>query len=292
MRNQQKMTRRSALRRLTDAVATAFVPAMIQHAQRSAAAADLPATVPGAVIAREPNGTEIHQVTTERLRQSNIYCEIPYCSRDSRYFVYQRSNPALADNRTEFMVVELGTWKQHRLDVAASAGGCAISPDGVFYYHKRVGNEMALMRADLAAGTPQEVFRRPGGPWIRSLGTVTSDGRYYAGGMAIARRQPAMFGIALIDLQKGKETVIDRDPHIFNPHPQFEPGRGQRLMIQHDRNRTVGPGGKAPITSPDGANGPVFNRVKSSAAAPARFQIEDAVENMRVRVSMAAAFPF
>ena len=47
--------------------------------------------------------------------------------------------------------------------------------------------------------------------------------------------------------------MIDRDPHIFNPHPQFEPGQGKRLMIQHDRNRTVGPGGKTPITSPDGA---------------------------------------
>ena len=100
--------------------------------QRSATAADVPATVPGAVIAREPNGTEIHQVTTERLRQSNIYCEIPYCSRDSRYFVYQRMNPALADNRTEFMVVELGTWKQHRLDVAASAGGSPSRPTGSF----------------------------------------------------------------------------------------------------------------------------------------------------------------
>jgi hypothetical protein len=221
--------------------------------QRSAAAADLPATAPGAVIAREPNGAEIHQVTTERLRQSNIYCEISYCSRDSRYFVYQRTNPALADNHTEFMVVELGTWKQHRLDVAASQSGCAISPGGIFYYWKRIGNELALMRADLADGTPQEAFRRPGGGGIRSLGTVTSDGRYYAGGVAIARQQPAMFGIALIDLHQGQQVVIHRDPHIFNSHPQFEPGQGKWLMVQQDRNRTVGPSGKAPITNPEGA---------------------------------------
>ena len=254
MRSNKTITRRDALRRLAGSCATAaFLPAVTHAVQRSAAAADMPAKVAGAVIAREANGTEIHQVTTERLRQSNIYCEVPYCSRDSRYFVYQRTNPALTENRTEFMVVELGTWKQHRLDVAASTGGCAITPDGVFFYHKRVGNETVLMRADLAAGTPQETFRRAGGPWIHSLGTVTSDGRYYAGGMAIARRQPAMFGIALVDLRNGTETVIDRDPHIFNPHPQFEPGRGQRLMIQHDRNRTVGPSGKSPITNAEGA---------------------------------------
>jgi len=254
MRSNKTMTRRAALRRLAGSCATAaFVPALAPSLQASARAADLPAKVAGAVIAREPNGTEIHQVTTERLRQSNIYCEIPYCSRDSRYFVYQRTNPALTDNRTEFMVVELGTWKQHRLDVAASAGGCAMSPDGTFYYLKRVGNERAIMRADLAAGTPQEAFRRPGGPWVHSLGTVTSDGRYYAGGVTIERQQPALFGIALVDFRNGEEMVIDHDPRIFNPHPQFDPGRGKWLMIQHDRNRTVGPGGKSPITSPDGA---------------------------------------
>jgi hypothetical protein len=229
------------------------VPAIAHLVQRSAWAAERPANVPGAVIAREPNGAEIHQVTTEWLRQANIYCEIPYCSRDSRYFVYQRANPTDGNNPTEFMVVELGTWKQHRLDVAASAGGCAMTPDGTFYYLKRVGSERAIMRADLATGTPHEVFRRPAGPWVHSLGTVTSDGRYYAGGVTIERRKPALFGIALVDLHKGEENVIDRDLHIFNPHPQFEPGCGRWLMIQHDRNRTMGPGGKAPITSPDGA---------------------------------------
>ncbi len=134
MRNNKTMTRRAALRQLAGSCATAaLMPAVTHAVRRSAAAADLPATVPGAVIAREPNGTEIHQVTTERLRQSNIYCEIPYCSRDSRYFVYQRTNPALADNRTEFMVVELGTWKQHRLDVASSGAAAAPSrPTGSF----------------------------------------------------------------------------------------------------------------------------------------------------------------
>jgi hypothetical protein len=253
MQSNKTMTRRTALRRLVGSCAAALVPAVAHLTPRSAWAADLPANVAGAVIAREQNGAEIHQVTTERLRQSNIYCEIPYCSRDSRYFVYQRANPALDDNSTEFMVVELGTWKQHRLDVAASAGGCAMAPDGTFYYLKRVGNERAIMRADLAAGTSQEAFRRPGGPWVHSLGTVTSDGRYYAGGLKIERRQAALFGIILVDLVKGTENVIDHDPHIFNPHPQFEPGHGRWLMIQHDRNRTMGPGGKAPITSPDGA---------------------------------------
>ena len=54
---------------------------------------------------------------------------MPYCSRDSRYFVYARTNPELKLNRTEFMAVELGTWKQHRVDTARSLSGCAVSAD-------------------------------------------------------------------------------------------------------------------------------------------------------------------
>jgi hypothetical protein len=84
------------------------------------------------------------------------------------------------------MVVELGTWKEHRLDVAVSLSGCGMTPDGVFYYLKRDGRDLTLMRADLSQGTPQVVYRRQDGPWVRTLGTVTSDGRYYAGGLASA----------------------------------------------------------------------------------------------------------
>ena len=35
------------------------------------------------------------------------------------------------------MRVEMGTWKQQRLDTAISISGCAISHDGMFYYLKR-----------------------------------------------------------------------------------------------------------------------------------------------------------
>ena len=47
-----------------------------------------------------------------QFQQSNIYCDIPYCSGDSRYFVYERKNPRLKGrNKTELMVVEIGSWK-------------------------------------------------------------------------------------------------------------------------------------------------------------------------------------
>ena len=229
------LTRRYVLRQMAGSLAaSAFLPSVARAQEPKSTTAESPATTPGAVIAREPNGAEVHQVTTARLAHSNIYCEIPYCSRDSRYFVYQQTNPSLKDNRTEFIVVELGTWKEYRLDVAISLSGCAMTSNGVFYYLKRDGKELTLMRADLSQGTPQAVYRRKDGPWVRSLGTVTSDGRYYAGAVGLDD-QYQMFGAMLLDIQKGEEGIIDRDPYIFNAHPQFDPGQGKWLMIQHNR---------------------------------------------------------
>lgn len=241
-RHRPSISRRTALRRM--AVGTAGVVGLADVA-----------------FARRQAKPEIRQVTTEDFSQSNIYCEIPYCSRDSRYFVYERSNPGSnpdsnpdrAGNRIEWMVVELGTWKQHRLDAAKSLTGCAISHDGVFYYLKKTGGgELDLMRADLCEGTPQRVYRMKEEPW-NALGTISADGRYYAMGKRLDDRWTS-FGIVLFDLDNGRHEVIDRDPFILNPHPQFEPGESKHLMIQHNRGGKFTPQGKRlQLVGPQGA---------------------------------------
>lgn len=206
-------------------------------------------------IERQPTGAEIWQVTTEEYKQSNIYCEVPYCSVDSRYFVYERRNPKLTGkNKVEFMAVELGTWKQHRVDSTIGLAGSAIMLDGTFYYLKRVGKEkFDLMRVDLAKGSPEKVHRIEGEPTPRSLGTVSADKRYYATGKLLAKDY-TMFGILLIDLKTGAKTIADRDPYILNPHPQFEPGESKLLMVQHNRGGKYTPQGKRiRLVGPEGA---------------------------------------
>ena len=196
------ITRRAAIRRAA-ATAAIGVPGLAMAGEKTNSA--------GAVrLERQATGSEIWQVTTDEYPQSNIYCETPYCSADSRYFVYQRRNPKLSGNRCEFMVVELGTWRQHRLDVSVGLSGCAITPRGMFYYLKRSGERLDLMRADLSEGTPRKVFELPDGPW-RSLGTVSTDGRYYVRSKTLDDKY-SMFGIVLFDLERGTETIIDRDP--------------------------------------------------------------------------------
>lgn len=196
------------------------------------------------VLRAAEGGFPARQVTTEEYDQSNIYCETPYCSRDSRWFVYARTNPALRINRTELMAVELGTWKQERLDTAHGLGGLAISSQGVLYYLKSTGQgELELVRADLGKGTPEVVYRRRAEPWIRSLGTVSYDGRYYAGGVVLSPTWDN-FGIVVVDLEEGREFIVDQDPFILNPHPQFDPGPRYQLMIQHNRGGKFSPEGK------------------------------------------------
>ncbi|HIQ20458.1 MAG TPA: hypothetical protein EYH34_04360 [Planctomycetes bacterium] len=241
-----RLTRRRALARLLGA-SSGY--ALIAHRAWAA-----PPASGSRLMETQRTGAEIIQVTTERFDQSNIYCEVPYCSKDSRLFVYARRKPDPSPNRTQFVAVELGSWKQHVIDTAVSLSGCAIRPDGVFYYLKQGSDgQLTIRQVDLADGQTKEVYRFEPKWSIRSLGTVSADGRYYAGG---TMTEPGwkIFDIALVDLAEGSQKILDRDPFILNPHPQFEPGRGRTLMIQHNRGGRYSADGQLQrLVGPEGA---------------------------------------
>ncbi len=243
------ITRRTAIRQIVGTTVGA-----VGICNTTFGAGNSPAS--GAVrLERQATGSEIWQVTTQRFQQSNIYCELPYCSDDSRYFVYERKNPRLTgNNKTELMAVEIGTWKQHLSDVAIGVSGSAISHHGVFYYLKHTADRaLSLMRADLSEGRPRSVFQMEQEQRVVSMGTVSPNGRYYAWGKRIDNEYKR-FAILLIDLEKQTTTIIDEDPYIFNPHPQFEPLDGEQLLIQHNRGGTFYPDGKLEqLVGPEGA---------------------------------------
>lgn len=206
-------------------------------------------------VDQQAAGSEVWQVTTGEFRQSNIYCEIPYCSSDGRYFVYERRNPSLPGrNNTEFMVVELRSWKQHRLDNGIGIQGSAISHEGTFYYLKQVDSGTAgIMQADLATGKSKMIGHLKGPESLTSLGTVSADARHYACGIRLDDKYTS-FGILLVDLKRGDQVILDRDPFILNPHPQFEPGESKQVMIQHNRGGKYNPDGKLErLVGPEGA---------------------------------------
>jgi len=243
----QTMTRRTVIQRMVGGAAGAVGIRRVGFGHQK--------TAPGGAIRleRQATGSEIWQVTTEQYDQSNIYCEVPYCSKDSRRFIYIRKNPKLeGPNNTELMVVELGTWKQHRLDVCVGIVGAAITPEGMFYYLKEADGGQDLLRADLSEGRPENVHRLSN-RWLNSLGTLSADGRYYLCGKRMDEKY-SLFGILRIDLKTGQETIIDQDPFILNPHPQCDPGDPNRVMIQHNRGGKHAPDGKLEqLTGPEGA---------------------------------------
>ncbi len=242
------VTRRRMLQRLATAASSAVAAGALSFRCRKAQAGGS-----GAIVVEQlPSGVEIWQVTTDRVPHSNIYCEVPYCSKDGRRFVYQRRNVRSEPNRTELVTVELETWKQEVLDTALNLSGCAITPDGYFYYQKRQDDKLLIMRADVATGSKEAVYEIDGELTIRSLGTVSSDHRFYAVG---TKTEPgwSMFDILLVDLEKGEQRILDRDPFILNPHPQFDPG-SHRLLIQHNRGGRYSADGKLErLVGPEGA---------------------------------------
>jgi hypothetical protein len=257
-RDGHEITRRAALKCLAGAAGLAAGARTVRAADAPATqgAATAPTSRP-ALLERQSSGSEIWQITTEPFHQSNIYCEVPWCSRDSRHFVYLRSNPAQRRDTTELLVVELGTWKQYRLDTAVASRGYAITPDGIFYYFKRNADGSAdLMKVDLNDGSPRAVYRMENGEdlsALRSHGTVSVDHRYWLAGKSV-ENQKHLYGILLIDLQKGTRSTIDRDPYVFNAHPQFNPADPHQVMIQLNRGGIIDPdSGKKQSTGPEGA---------------------------------------
>ena len=183
-------------------------------------------------VTEQDEGAVVYQVSEGPLEKSNIYCELPYCSADSRVFVYEQQNPETAPNTTEYCVCEFGTWKT---EIAGRGlGAPAITHQGMFYYRRVAGNTQELVRLDLATGDSQVIFEFPVDLKPRGLGTMSPDERYYAHGVTLSY-DPQMFGIELVDIDKGTRDVIHTDPYICNPHTQFEPTDGKQIMVQHNR---------------------------------------------------------
>jgi len=188
-------------------------------------------------LMQQDTGSTVYQVTEDALSKSNIYCEIPYCSVDSRYFVFSQTNPEHDHNRAEYVICELGRWEM-RVG-GRGAGGIAITHSGIFYYLRSAnGGAMELVKLDLATGKSEVACALQEAIRPKSMGTVSPDGRLYAYGV-VTDDKFREFGIEMVDIETGTCQTIDRDPYILNPHPQFEPSEGKQIMIQHNRGGKI-----------------------------------------------------
>ena len=120
-------------------------------------------------LAELPNGVALTQVTTDGKEKSNIYCELPYCSVDSRVFVYEQKNPDTAPNTTEYVACEFGTWQTQV--IGRGLGGPGMTHKGVFFYRRVVPNKcQELVRVDLGTGHQRVICEFPEALQPRGLG--------------------------------------------------------------------------------------------------------------------------
>ena len=118
-----------------------------------------------------------------------------------------------------------------------------MTHSGIFFYRRIVPNKcQELVRVDLRTGKQRVIHEFPEDLQTRGLGTLSPDERYYAYGVTISYH-PKMFGIELVDLEKGTREIINTDPDICNPHTQFEPTEGKQIMVQHNRGCEFKPDG-------------------------------------------------
>ncbi len=180
----------------------------------------------------EESGARVTQLTSAPFIHTHIYPEAPIFTPDSRFFVYARF--AALDQPCEYWLCEVGSWHLYRMTDEAPVTGPVISADGehLYYVWERAAQELVLVRRNLWSLDRNEVAvaRDVRRPYV--LGTMSPDGRYYATRVMLAG---GTAGILRYDVAEREARVIHSHPEIFNAHPQWEPGRGRDILIQHNR---------------------------------------------------------
>ena len=100
-----------------------------------------------------PNGVEVYQVTADPAPVCNIYCEFPWCSPDSRWFIFSRWIEPDSLNPIEYVACELGGWRTRSL---GRSSGYPTMAGGRFYFSRRIDvRRRELVRYDLDTWTEQ-----------------------------------------------------------------------------------------------------------------------------------------
>lgn len=183
-------------------------------------------------ISREQDshvGAKLTQLTSASLISHNIYCEERYCSADGNRIAFLRS--PLGRNPEELWVADIRTGEV--TPVSDSIGGYPTSSlysDNLYFSRLRHDGGKVLMRVNLHSLEVEEVFDLSKCPsWRWSVSSVSPDDRWFVSNYRV---HDEVFALYRIDLERGTWEVFHERRDISNPHLQFEPSKGQDLMVQ------------------------------------------------------------
>ena len=191
------------------------------------------------------SGAEVEQLTSEPVTSTNIYCEQRYASADGSRIAIARTPFSLPP---EVWVCDLRSLRLRRV-----AQGTPIAANcwrSALYFVPPGEGEARVMRLDLDELTTRELLRLDGSP--PRVGAVSPDERWFVGGPYHVYDN--IYALRRTDLTTGETSPLCEIEDTFNPHTQFEPGRGRQVMVQINRggraNRRTG---KRTLTGPLGS---------------------------------------
>jgi len=181
-------------------------------------------------------GARMRQLTSAAIISHNIYCEERYGTTDGARIAILRS--PLGSPQEELWVCDLRTWEVACL--SKSIIGCPTSNlyrDTLFYIRPVGSSGRVLVRVDLKTLDEDEIFdlsKCPDSRW--PVCTISPDERYFVCNMRVAGN---IWGLYRVDLQQGIWEVFHEHVDICNPHPQFEPSKGNDILVQLNRGSVI-----------------------------------------------------
>lgn len=191
------------------------------------------------------NGVVVHQITQEERLVSNIYCEHPFCSSDSRRFLYARQlNEGGPDERShwEYVLCEFGAWEEEIVGEGFLQVSISYNND-FFFQRPKTGGELEFVRLDLDTGAVKPVWDCSEGTGYAGHPTVSADNKLLAYHFPISY-DPQCFGVKVVNLETGEQNTVFEHPHLCNAHLQFHPIDNRLLLVQLNRGCEYTPEGE------------------------------------------------
>jgi sugar lactone lactonase YvrE len=194
----------------------------------------------------EESGADIEQLTSEPVTSTNIYCEQRYASADGTRIAIKRKpfgRPA------ELWVCDLRSMRVCKAAEGIPLG--ANSPLNAIYYLTSPDESPCLMRLDLTNLSAREMFRFNDGTFPKTI-AISPDERFFAAGPFPVKEN--VFSLHCVDLASGHINTLCEIEDMFNPHIQFDPANGRRILVQINRGGrlNLSNGGES-LTGPMGA---------------------------------------
>lgn len=182
------------------------------------------------------SGARIVQLTSSAGVSNNIYGEQPYTSPDgNRVAIIRRADFSFSAG-SMLLVADLTTLKLGLIEAEGVTGVSNAAWSGWIYYGTLRGDTMRVNLETLEKEVVNLGVLQGG----ESGSSISPDQRYMIRSRVLAG---PTIGLERIDMVERKAEIIFEHPEIINPHLQFNPVNGKKLLVQHNRGSKMDAGG-------------------------------------------------